>query len=314
MCSLYYKFIKIIMTSFSLSSPPQKTYTIRNNNLDNNWFPPALRHIFKLTCITDILSNLVITCTLALMIESGMAPVKLTVWSGWHRKYHCVDFPKNHICVYYHKSSFANCNIQSPNKHEGADIGVAAPKVNLPSPTPSVNGETGTTQLSRTVANPSFTLAAKLGLPMPNLAPDIDSVEPLQTISTTLHRMPRTVGTLGLSPEDILNGAAPTGITSTEVESGMSGKRPTTAAGEDSEVAPKKKKYAKEAWPGKRPGFLVGPSVVWRAYLLFTLIISQFVHCCFCKEVNETLYTLWPNTIFLTRCSRPIANSWDCFY
>ena len=116
-------------------------------------------------------------------------------------------------------------------------------------------------QTSRVITNPNFTLAAKLGLPMPNLAPDIDSIEPLQTVPTTLHRIPRATPTQGLSAEDILGGAPLPNTAASEVESGVGGKRPTIAASEESEAAPKKKKYAKEAWPGKRPGFLVGPSV-----------------------------------------------------
>ncbi|KAH9280561.1 Nuclear inhibitor of protein phosphatase 1 [Echinococcus granulosus] len=145
------------------------------------------------------------------------------------------------------------------DKHEGADIGIAAPKPSLTPPTSS-NTETATNQSTRSaaaVSNPSFTLAAKLGLPMPNLAPEIDSVEP-QTASL-LHRLP-TMAATRLSAEDILGGPLPG-----PKEEGTTGaKRSATASsmGEEAESsAPKKKKYAKEAWPGKRPGFLVGPSV-----------------------------------------------------
>lgn len=142
------------------------------------------------------------------------------------------------------------------DKHEGADIGIAAPRLN-PTSSTSSSAETAanqSTRLAATVSNPSFTLAAKLGLPMPNLAPEIDSVEPQTT--PLVHRLP----TARLSAEDIFGGPLP----GPKEEGAAGGKRPAaiSSVGEEAEnAAPKKKKYAKEAWPGKRPGFLVGPSV-----------------------------------------------------
>ncbi|VDM31221.1 unnamed protein product [Hydatigera taeniaeformis] len=145
------------------------------------------------------------------------------------------------------------------HKHEGADIGIAAPRSNPTPSRPSINEPVAnqSTRLATTVSNPSFTLAAKLGLPMPNLAPEIDSVEPQTT--PLMHRLP-TTGATRLSAEDIFGGPLP----GPKDEAATGGKRPanTSSGGEEAEnAAPKKKKYAKEAWPGKRPGFLVGPSV-----------------------------------------------------
>ncbi|VDD83864.1 unnamed protein product [Mesocestoides corti] len=141
-----------------------------------------------------------------------------------------------------------------PNKgtgrHEGADIGIAAPKVVSAPPTPSNENAANQAVRQAAVSNPNFSLAVKLGLPMPNLAPDIDSAEP-QDMST--FRLPTT--TTRLSAEDILG--APLSSVKDEITAG--GKRPP--ADDVEKPGPKKKKYAKEAWPGKRPGFLVGPSV-----------------------------------------------------
>lgn len=77
---------------------------------------------------------------------------------------------------------------------------------------------------------------------MPNLAPDIESADTLVAPSRLIPSR--------LTAEDILGEGLPT----------AGGKRPTDST-EPQPSEPKKKKYAKEAWPGKRPGFLVGPSV-----------------------------------------------------
>lgn len=103
---------------------------------------------------------------------------------------------------------------------------------------------------------PTFSLAAKLGLPLPNLAPDIESEPREPTLPPTLamlhahaHSRPGMLTSAlsdRLSASDIL-GTDSTG--SGGLESGLV----------ESDY-PKRKKYAKEAWPGKRPGFLVGPT------------------------------------------------------
>lgn len=87
---------------------------------------------------------------------------------------------------------------------------------------------------------------------MPNLAPDVDSAEAPVVLARTKHTLSR------LSAEDILGGSLP------DIDVPIAaGKRPSEPADhpEQSSSGPKKKKYAKEAWPGKRPGFIVGPSV-----------------------------------------------------
>lgn len=87
---------------------------------------------------------------------------------------------------------------------------------------------------------------------MPNLAPDIDSLEPAPI--TSLYRVKPAVPVPRLTAEDIIGGPLP--------KTGEKRPNSTISESEDSETsAPKKKKYAKEAWPGKRPGFLVGPSL-----------------------------------------------------
>lgn len=70
-----------------------------------------------------------------------------------------------------------------------------------------------------TAAN-SFSMASKLGVPLPNLAPNVDEDIVVPTINPT--------PTVTLTTEDVSK-------------------------------EPKKKKYAKEAWPGKKPthSFLV---------------------------------------------------------
>ncbi|KAM3187622.1 hypothetical protein ACTXT7_001970 [Hymenolepis weldensis] len=136
------------------------------------------------------------------------------------------------------------------NKHEGADIGIIAPKPVPQTPTLNSRDEELSNEADEKLAstnNPSFSLAAKLGLPMPNLAPDIDSLEPVSL--TSLHR-PKPVFAPRLSAEDIMGGPL--------LKTGEK-RRNSESESMDGEF-PKKKKYAKEAWPGKRPGYLVGPS------------------------------------------------------
>lgn len=65
------------------------------------------------------------------------------------------------------------------------------------------------------LANP-LSIAAKLGLPVPNLAPDVDFFAPVQPT---------------VQPAAI----------------------PVASVEEQGPKEPKKKKYAKEAWPGKKP-------------------------------------------------------------
>lgn len=69
-------------------------------------------------------------------------------------------------------------------------------------------------------AERSFSMAAKLGVPLPNLAPDVDQ----EIVVPTINPLPSVTITV-----------------------------------EDTSMEPKKKKYAKEAWPGKKPihSFLV---------------------------------------------------------
>ncbi len=69
----------------------------------------------------------------------------------------------------------------------------------------------------------SFSMAAKLGLKMPNLAPEVE-VEPV--IPAAHIHVPQPAPTVGFPslPEEPQN-----------------------------PLEPKKKKYAKEAWPGKKP-------------------------------------------------------------
>jgi len=74
----------------------------------------------------------------------------------------------------------------------------------------------------------SSSLASKLGLPlMPNPAPDVDLTPPIE-----------------VPPP-----AVPSLMTGTSY--GASGS--DAEAGGSSDLGPKKKKYAKEAWPGKKP-------------------------------------------------------------
>nr|CDS25697.1 Nuclear inhibitor of protein phosphatase 1 [Hymenolepis microstoma] len=136
------------------------------------------------------------------------------------------------------------------SKHEGADIGIISPKSVTPTPGSIPRDDEQSNEADEklpSMSNPSFSLAAKLGLPMPNLAPDIDSLEPVPL--TSLHRS-KLVSAPRLSAEDIMGGPL--------LKSGEK-RRNSESESADGE-APKKKKYAKEAWPGKRPGYLVGPS------------------------------------------------------
>ncbi|CAH8872667.1 unnamed protein product [Trichobilharzia szidati] len=171
-----------------------------------------------------------------------------------------------------------------PNKsvkgsHEGASLGVAAPEVS-DTVRPSVKSNTEVNNSLQTSGNslmhvsnlfgPSYSLASKLGLPVPNLAPDVENEPQEPTLPPTVamlhayaHSRPGSFsaqlsegkhGVSRLSASDILG-------TSDEPES-------NSTAGQDTSLDmglvessyPKKKKYAKEAWPGKRPGFLVGPA------------------------------------------------------
>jgi nuclear inhibitor of protein phosphatase 1 len=73
--------------------------------------------------------------------------------------------------------------------------------------------ETGGTPIS------GLSFAAKLGLRLPNLAPDVDDATPPPMPQVSLN----PVTTIKLQPEN------------------------------QNPLEPKKKKYAKEAWPGKKP-------------------------------------------------------------
>ncbi|KAL3315129.1 Nuclear inhibitor of protein phosphatase 1 [Cichlidogyrus casuarinus] len=91
-----------------------------------------------------------------------------------------------------------------------------------------------------TIYNPSFNLAAKLGLPMPNLAPDLNENESVKLPSTlsALHAQSHLRHNL---PVNAISDSFSNGDTSVEAFS-------------------KKKKYVKEAWPGKAPTLMpVGP-------------------------------------------------------
>ncbi|TGZ67323.1 hypothetical protein CRM22_004869 [Opisthorchis felineus] len=165
-------------------------------------------------------------------------------------------------------------NKRAKGSHEGASLGVAAPEasesgnqtifVNM---RPTANGTRfGQSGANSTVTNsvfgPTYSLATKLGLPLPNLAPDVDAEPHEPCLPPTLailhahaHSRPGTLSsaladgrsTSRLSASDILG--VDNEITSGTLDSGLI---------EPDE--PKRKKYAKEAWPGKRPGFLVGPT------------------------------------------------------
>lgn len=151
--------------------------------------------------------------------------------------------------------------------HEGADLGVSAPKRNTYIASAYENSTSGAAAAGRqlsgalSASNPNFSLAAKLGLPLPNLAPDLEETDnQLQRTPASFIFFRRARNSTSendaMTADDIRN--------SNGSESGsVAGKRPLLADGksEGATVAPepKKKKYAKEAWPGKRPTFLVGP-------------------------------------------------------
>ncbi|CAH8644269.1 unnamed protein product [Schistosoma mattheei] len=172
-------------------------------------------------------------------------------------------------------------NKRAKGSHEGASLGVAAPDLPETFRTTGKNNVDGNNSVHnsgrslmhmKNIFGPHYSLASKLGLPVPNLAPDVESEPQEPTLPPTVamlhayaHSRPGTLGnafsegknTVGvsrLSASDILG-------TSNELD-GVSG------ANQDSGLDmglveanyPKKKKYAKEAWPGKRPGFLVGPT------------------------------------------------------
>ncbi|PAA61104.1 hypothetical protein BOX15_Mlig000701g2 [Macrostomum lignano] len=103
----------------------------------------------------------------------------------------------------------------------------------------------------------AFSAAAKLGLALPNLTPDVD-VEPPPVASTTA-----SVATSSAVPV-INNNTAPNAgktagspavVAAGSDEAHEAGTAAASSAGEALDT-PRKKKYAKEAWPGKKPGFL----------------------------------------------------------
>ena len=77
----------------------------------------------------------------------------------------------------------------------------------------------------------TFAMANKLGMGVPNLAPDVDMAAAAPPVAPSVNAAP-AVGFVGVE-----GGAAP----------------------QPMETGPKKKKYAKEAWPGRKPqhGLLV---------------------------------------------------------
>lgn len=76
---------------------------------------------------------------------------------------------------------------------------------------------------ANTSMGPSFSIASKLGLKMPNLAPEVEN-EPAPVV-----------------PAPRVNTAPAVGFPSLPEEQS------------NNPLEPKKKKYAKEAWPGKKP-------------------------------------------------------------
>lgn len=92
---------------------------------------------------------------------------------------------------------------------------------------------------------------------MPNLAPEIEaeSLLPSQKLLATASFRPTSSSnnTTIMQSEDILGDGSALVLTG-----GLKRVAPTVAD-KPQASGPKKKKYAKEAWPGKRPGFLVGP-------------------------------------------------------
>lgn len=151
--------------------------------------------------------------------------------------------------------------------HEGAFLGVAAPEITEPRNPPTnqrivVNSTPTATSLlpSSSLFGPAYSVATKLGLPLPNLAPDIESEPTEPSLPPTLamlhahaHSRPGSL-TAALPDGKQLNRLTADDILGTETESGR------IESGLVESDFPKRKKYAKEAWPGKRPGFLVGPT------------------------------------------------------
>nr|VZH91320.1 unnamed protein product [Spirometra erinaceieuropaei] len=159
-----------------------------------------------------------------------------------------------------------------PNKgkdaHEGADLGVSAPKRNAYIASAyenSTNGATGAgRQLSGALSasNPNFSLAAKLGLPLPNLAPNLEETDSQLQRTPAFFMFSRrarnsTSDSDAMTADDIRNNNESGDGVAVKRPHGADGKPEAATAAAASE--PKKKKYAKEAWPGKRPTFLVGP-------------------------------------------------------
>lgn len=87
---------------------------------------------------------------------------------------------------------------------------------NFPFNTPSLYGDLppGGTTDGQIGGTGSYSIAAKLGLPIPNLAPNLEEEETVVPV---------------VKPNPVVLNA------------------------EESTKEPKKKKYAKEAWPGKKP-------------------------------------------------------------
>ena len=112
----------------------------------------------------------------------------------------------------------------------------------------------------------SSSLASKLGLPlMPNPAPDVD-------LTPTIEVPPPAVPSL-------MTGTG-YGASGSDVEAGGS-----------SDLGPKKKKYAKEAWPGKKPA----PSLlVWSDAKHFGSISSSFTSPPSHALIARLLSSFWP--------------------
>ncbi|KAA3675195.1 nuclear inhibitor of protein phosphatase 1 [Paragonimus westermani] len=168
-------------------------------------------------------------------------------------------------------------NKRAKGSHEGAFLGVAAPETPeqpirtmnttvrvVPNGAHTGSSSTNSLMSANALFGPTYSLAAKLGLPLPNLAPEIESEPREPTLPPTLamlhahaHSRPGTLTTSlpdgrqtgRLSASDILGTDADGQIGVVGLESGLV-----------EPEFPKRKKYAKEAWPGKRPGFLVGPT------------------------------------------------------
>ncbi|VEL16728.1 unnamed protein product [Protopolystoma xenopodis] len=171
-------------------------------------------------------------------------------------------------------------NKRAKGNHEGANLGVSEKedlsfaggatsngRLLQPSAASSVTFAQSASVLPLT---PSARLATRLGLPLPNLAPEVDEGEepklPASLLFLHSHVHPKERS----NAIDSTTGPS-NALTSADILGNMPGSDldhvgPTDTAKRQmvtssvEENAPKKKKYAKEAWPGKRPGFLVGPS------------------------------------------------------